>query len=243
MLDVLALFPFVKTCTPHHAIARYANHFNSKASHWHVEKSFSNKCRRRFWKRIIQFATEPILEPSTAGDADAEDAARAGAAGAAVAAARGAGGAGGAGGGGGGGGGSVAPPPLQAITPLRVGWLEKRGGLNTNFKRRFFVLWPKLLLYYEVLVRSSRLNVRTAWLSSIKLVRSWFLKLNALPQHTHLVSFGAQSPCGFWRLYGFSAISTPGTQHEPCSFNPGVSKPKGSISLPGLLVLDEVFEV
>ena len=156
MLDVLALFPFVKTCTPHHAIARYANHFNSKASHWHVEKSFSNKCRRRFWKRIIQFATEPILEPSTAGDADAEDAARAGAAGAAVAAARGAGGAGGAGGGGGGGGGSVAPPPLQAITPLRVGWLEKRGGLNTNFKRRFFVLWPKLLLYYEVLVRSSQ---------------------------------------------------------------------------------------
>ena len=33
--------------------------------------------------------------------------------------------------------------------PIRVGWLLKRGKLNTAFKARYFVLWPKALIYYK----------------------------------------------------------------------------------------------
>lgn len=43
----------------------------------------------------------------------------------------------------------VVAPRRDVRLPLRVGWLMKRGEINTAFRARFFVLWPKALIYYK----------------------------------------------------------------------------------------------
>lgn len=40
-------------------------------------------------------------------------------------------------------------PKATMATPLRVGWLYKRGEINKSLKERYFVLWPRALVYYR----------------------------------------------------------------------------------------------
>jgi hypothetical protein len=49
--------------------------------------------------------------------------------------------------------------------PLRVGWLMKRGHVNKAFRERFFVLWPRALIYYKVKEKKffRALIITTCW--------------------------------------------------------------------------------